>query len=178
MKILISFFEKSRKNKYLPKAFIGDKIYPQNFNLTNKKPYSLTQVAIPFGGGFKYAITDKPANEIILEYMEDFSTQNYDIDTIKKYARYNDKLIEKDISFIVKDLNPNGLNSTYRLRNSYTNTPDIIVANPNAPTVSILSMVPDNNGIVHIETPIGMAVKATLIVSNAAGLTTNTVLLT
>jgi len=31
------FNEKSRKNKYLPKAFLGDKIYPQNFNLANKK---------------------------------------------------------------------------------------------------------------------------------------------
>ena len=37
-------------------------------------------------------------------------------------------------------------------------------------------MVQDNNGIVHINTPTGMTVKATLIVSNAAGLTTNTVL--
>ena len=54
----------------------------------------------------------------------------------------------------------------------------IVYDTSNVPTVSILSMVPDNNGIVHIETPIGMAVKATLIVSNAAGLTTNTVLLT
>ena len=54
----------------------------------------------------------------------------------------------------------------------------IVYDTVNVPTVSILSMVPDNNGIVHIETPIGMAVKATLIVSNAAGLTTNTVLLT
>jgi len=38
-------------------------------------------------------------------------------------------------------------------------------------------MVPDNNGIVHIiNTPTKMTVKATLIISNAAGLTINTVL--
>jgi hypothetical protein len=54
----------------------------------------------------------------------------------------------------------------------------IVYDTSNIPTVCIY-MVPDNNnGIVHIDIPIGMAVKATLIVSNAAGLTTNTILLT
>lgn len=43
----------------------------------------------------------------------------------------------------VKDLNTNGLNSTYRLRNSYTNTPDVIVANPNAATVTSFGFRPD-----------------------------------
>lgn len=43
----------------------------------------------------------------------------------------------------VRDLNLNGLNSTYRLRNSYTNTPDIIVANPNAATVTSFGFRPD-----------------------------------
>ena len=54
----------------------------------------------------------------------------------------------------------------------------ILYDTANVPTVSILSMVPDNNGIVHIDTPIGLAIKATIIVSNVAGLTTNTILLT
>jgi len=52
----------------------------------------------------------------------------------------------------------------------------ILYDNGNVPTISILNMVPDNNGIVHINTPTGMTVKATLIVSNVAGMTTNTVL--
>jgi len=52
----------------------------------------------------------------------------------------------------------------------------ILYDNGNVPTISNLNMVQDNNGIVHINTPTGMTVKATLIVSNAAGLTTNTVL--
>ena len=52
----------------------------------------------------------------------------------------------------------------------------ILYDNGNVPTISILNMVPDNNGIVHINTPTGMTVKATLIVSNVAGMTSNTVL--
>lgn len=43
----------------------------------------------------------------------------------------------------IRDLNSNGLNSTYRLRNSYTNTPDIIVANPNAAAVTSFGFRPD-----------------------------------
>jgi hypothetical protein len=35
-----------------------------------------------------------------------------------------------------KDLNSNGLNSTYKLRNFYSNTPDIIVSNPNAAAIT------------------------------------------
>ena len=49
----------------------------------------------------------------------------------------------------------------------------------NVPTVSIFNTVLDNNGIVHIQTPIvASVIKATLIVSKVAGLTTNTILLT
>lgn len=42
-----------------------------------------------------------------------------------------------------KTLNPNGLNSTTRLRNGYSNTPDIIIANPNAATVTSFGIRPD-----------------------------------
>jgi hypothetical protein len=42
-----------------------------------------------------------------------------------------------------KDLNFNGLNSTYRLRNFYSNTPDIIISNPNAATITSFGFRPD-----------------------------------
>lgn len=42
-----------------------------------------------------------------------------------------------------KSLNPNGLNSTVRLRDGYSNTPDIIVANPNAATITSFGLRPD-----------------------------------
>lgn len=42
-----------------------------------------------------------------------------------------------------KSLNTNGLNSTYRLRNFYSNTPDIIVANPNAANITSFGVRPD-----------------------------------
>ncbi len=41
-----------------------------------------------------------------------------------------------------KNLNTNGLNSTYRLRNLYSNTPDVIVANPNAATAISFGFMP------------------------------------
>lgn len=42
-----------------------------------------------------------------------------------------------------KYLNQNGLNSTYRLRNYYSNTPDVVVANPNAATIASFGIRPD-----------------------------------
>lgn len=42
-----------------------------------------------------------------------------------------------------KSLNPNGLNSTVRLRDGYSNTPDIIIANPNAATITSFGLRPD-----------------------------------
>jgi len=41
-----------------------------------------------------------------------------------------------------KNLNTNGLNSTYRLRNTYSNTPDVIVANPNAAAITSFGFMP------------------------------------
>lgn len=41
------------------------------------------------------------------------------------------------------NLNPNGLNCSVRLRNGYTNQPDIIVANPNAATIISSGIRPD-----------------------------------
>jgi len=42
-----------------------------------------------------------------------------------------------------KNLNSNGLNSIYRLRNFYSNTPDVIVANPNAANITSFGIRPD-----------------------------------
>ena len=42
-----------------------------------------------------------------------------------------------------KDLNANGLNSTYRLRNFYSNTPDVVISNPNAATITSFGFRPD-----------------------------------
>lgn len=42
-----------------------------------------------------------------------------------------------------KNLNLNGLNSTYRLRNFYSNTPDVIIANPNSATIVSFGCRPD-----------------------------------
>jgi hypothetical protein len=42
-----------------------------------------------------------------------------------------------------KDLNLNGLNCTYRLRGFYSNTPDVIAANPNAAVVTSFGVRPD-----------------------------------
>lgn len=42
-----------------------------------------------------------------------------------------------------KSLNPNGLNSTFRLRNGYSNTPDVIIANPNSATITSFGIRPD-----------------------------------
>lgn len=42
-----------------------------------------------------------------------------------------------------KNLNPNGLNSAARLRNGFSNTPDVIVANPNAATITSFGVRPD-----------------------------------
>lgn len=42
-----------------------------------------------------------------------------------------------------KDMNSNGLNCSVRLRNGYSNTPDIIVSNPNAATISSFNIRAD-----------------------------------
>jgi hypothetical protein len=42
-----------------------------------------------------------------------------------------------------KNLNSNSLNSTFRLRNGYSNTPDVIVANPNSATITSFGLRPD-----------------------------------
>jgi hypothetical protein len=40
-------------------------------------------------------------------------------------------------------LNINGLNSTFRIRNGYSNTPDIVIANPNAATITSFGLRTD-----------------------------------
>ena len=42
-----------------------------------------------------------------------------------------------------KNLNQNGLNSTFRLRSGYSNTPDIVIANPNSATITSFGLRPD-----------------------------------
>ena len=41
------------------------------------------------------------------------------------------------------NLNPNGLNSSYRLRNNFSNTPDVVVANPNGANITSFGVRPD-----------------------------------
>jgi hypothetical protein len=59
----------------------------------DRKPYSLTQVALPFGGGVKYAISDKVdvglelgMRKLFTDYLDDVSTN---------YADANDLLAER-----------------------------------------------------------------------------------
>ena len=42
-----------------------------------------------------------------------------------------------------RNLNPNGLNSSYRLRDNFSNTPDVIVANPNSANITSFGVRPD-----------------------------------
>jgi opacity protein-like surface antigen len=59
----------------------------------DRKPYGLTQLALPFGGGVKYAFTDNlrlglelGMRKLFTDYLDDVSTT---------YADYNDLLTEK-----------------------------------------------------------------------------------
>jgi len=59
----------------------------------DRKPYALTQLALPFGGGVKYAFTDNlrlglelGMRKLFTDYLDDVSTT---------YADYNDLLSEK-----------------------------------------------------------------------------------
>lgn len=70
-----------------PLSTEGQGIYP------DKKPYSLLQAAIPFGGGFKFAITENirvgmeiGLRKLFTDYLDDVSTS---------YADYNDLLAAK-----------------------------------------------------------------------------------
>ena len=70
-----------------PLSTEGQGIYP------NKKPYSLVQPAIPFGGGIKFAVTDNLRigfelgfRKIFTDYLDDVSTS---------YADFNDLLAAK-----------------------------------------------------------------------------------
>ncbi|HLF45467.1 MAG TPA: DUF6089 family protein [Chitinophagaceae bacterium] len=70
-----------------PLSTEGQGIYPE------KKAYSLLQPAIPFGGGFKYAVSENVRigiefgmRKIFTDYLDDVSTT---------YADYNDLLLAK-----------------------------------------------------------------------------------
>ena len=81
-------FDTAGKKIFLkPLSTEGQGIY------ANKKPYSLTQVAFPFGGGIKYAITENIRvgiefgfRKLFTDYLDDVSTS---------YADYNDLLAAK-----------------------------------------------------------------------------------
>jgi hypothetical protein len=73
-------------------------------------------------------------------YIEEITTDGVDnLISIKVYGKlYSNSsgiAIGKITKNKFKNLNSNGLNSTCRLRNSYSNTPDVIIANPNAATL-------------------------------------------
>lgn len=81
-------FDSNLQKTFLkPLSTEGQGIYP------NRKPYSLLQMAIPFGGGFKYAISENVRvgiefglRKIFTDYLDDVSTT---------YADYNDLLQAK-----------------------------------------------------------------------------------
>ena len=80
-------------------------------------------------------------------YISEVITSGDSLVEVKVYGKIYSSSSGIALGAITKNnfrgLNPNGLNSTFRLRNGYSNTPDVVVANPNSATITSFGIRPD-----------------------------------